>query len=148
MLPDFTELAHSNDPHRLWQWGPKLVVFGAVVAVIGAIGAGLLLRPLVGAIYGDSFRPPQLAAVFGGASIGLGLGALFATQMYTAAAKGPSLAIGWLIALLASASFLVLSSLEPITRTAAAFGVGEATGLVLLGLVLVERSHASPKEEV
>jgi hypothetical protein len=148
VLPDFTELAHSDDPHRLWQWGPKLVVFGGVVAVIGAIGAGLLLRPFVGAIYGDSFQPPQLAAVFGGASIGLGLGALFATQMYTAAARGPRLATGWLIALVASLSFLALSSLEPITRTAAAFGVGEAVGLVLLGLVLVERSHGPSEAEV
>jgi O-antigen/teichoic acid export membrane protein len=148
VLPDFTELANSNDPQRLWKWGPKLVVFGFVVAVVGAIGAGLLLRPFVGAIYGESFRPPQLAAVLGGASIGLGLGALFATQMYTAAAKGPRLATGWLIALLASVSFLMLSSLEPITRTAAAFGVGEGTGLLLLGLVLVERSHRSTVTEV
>lgn len=141
VLPDFTELAHSDDPHRLWKWGPKLVVFGAVVAVLGAIGAGLFLRPLVGAIYGDAFRPPQLAAVFGGASIGLGLGALFATQMYTAAAKGARLALGWLIALTASLAFLVISNLEPITRTAAAFGIGEAAGLLLLGLALVERRH-------
>ena len=141
VLPDFTELAHSDDPHRLWQWGPKLVGFGAIVAIIGAIGAGLLLRPFVGAIYGEAFRPPQLAAVFGGASIGLGLGALFATQMYTAAAKGPRLVTGWLIALAASLAFLALSDLEPITRTAAAFGIGELTGLILLGLVLVERQH-------
>jgi O-antigen/teichoic acid export membrane protein len=141
VLPDFTELAHSDDPHRLWQWGPKLVGFGAIVAIIGAIGAGLFLRPFVGAIYGEAFRPPQLAAVFGGASIGLGLGALFATQMYTAAAKGPRLVTGWLIALAASLAFLALSDLEPITRTAAAFGIGELTGLILLGLVLVERRH-------
>ena len=101
----------------------------------------MLLRPFVGAIYGEAFRPPQLAAVFGGASIGLGLGALFATQMYTAAAKGPRLVTGWLIALAASLAFLALSDLEPITRTAAAFGIGELTGLILLGLVLVERQH-------
>ena len=139
VLPDFTELAHSDNPHRLWKWGPKLVIFGTGVAIVGAIGAGLFLRPLVGAIYGESFRPPQLAAVFGGASIGLGLGALFATQMYTAAAKGVKLAAGWLIALVAALAFLAFSDLEAITRTAAAFGVGEATGLLLLGLVLVER---------
>jgi O-antigen/teichoic acid export membrane protein len=146
VLPDFTELAHSNDPHRLWKWGPKLVWFGLGVAVIGAIGAGLFLRPIVGAIYGDAFRPPQPAAILGGASIGLGLGALFATQMYTAAAKGSRLATGWLIALAASLAFLALSGIEPITRTAAAFGIGELTGLILLGLVLVERQHqrASP----
>lgn len=143
VLPDFTELAHSDDPHRLWRWGPRLVAFGAVVAILGAVGAGLFLRPLVGAIYGDAFRPPQLAAVFGGASIGLGLGALFATQMYTAAAEGARLAAGWLIALAAALTFLGLSNLEPITRTAAAFGVGEAVGLVLLGLVLTERTHNS-----
>ena len=143
VLPDFTELAHSDDPHRLWKWGPKLVWFGLGIAVIGALGAGLFLRPIVGAIYGDAFRPPQMAAILGGASIGLGLGALFATQMYTAAAKGPRLATGWLIALAASVSFLVLSNVEPITRTAAAIGKGEATGLVLLGLVLVERQHSS-----
>ena len=141
VLPDFTELAHSDDPHRLWKWGPRLVVFGFGVALIGAVGSGLLLRPIVGAIYGDAFRPPQMAAILGGASIGLGLGALFATQMYTAAAKGPRLATGWLIALAASLAFLALSSIEPITRTAAAFGIGEATGLILLGLVLVERQH-------
>jgi O-antigen/teichoic acid export membrane protein len=144
VLPDFTELAHSSDPHRLWKWGPRLVVLGGTVAVIGGVGAGLLLRPLVGAIYGDAFRPPQLAAVFGGASIGLGLGALFATQMYTAAARGAKLALGWLIALIASLAFLALSDLEPITRTAGAFGVGEATGLLLLGSVFVERHNRSP----
>jgi O-antigen/teichoic acid export membrane protein len=142
VLPDFTELANSNDPHRLWKWGPKLVVFGLAVAVIGAVGSGLFLRPIVGAIYGDAFRPPQMAAILGGASIGLGLGALFATQMYTAAAKGPRLVAGWLIALTASFAFLVLSNIEPITRTAAAFGIGELTGLILLGLVLVERQHS------
>jgi len=144
VLPDFTELAHSEDPHRLWRWGPILVVFGAFVAVVGAIASGLALRPLVGAIYGDAFRPPQLAAVFGGASIGFGLGALFATQMYTAAAKGVKLAGGWLIALAVALAFLMLSDLEPITRTAGAFGIGEATGLILLGFVLVER-HRRPE---
>jgi len=144
VLPDFTELAHSDEPYRLWRWGPRLVIFGLAVAAIGALGAGLFLRPLVGAIYGESFRPPQLAAIFGGASIGLGLGALFATQMYSAAAKGRRLAAGWLVALAAAVAFLALSDLEPITRTAAAFGVGEATGLILLGLVLTNRQHVRP----
>lgn len=148
VLPDFTELAHSSDPRRLWKWGPRLVIFGAGVAVVGAIGAGLFLRPLIGAIYGESFRPPQLAAIFGGASIGLGLGALFATQMYTAAAQGRRLAAGWLIALGASLTFLVLSNLEPITRTAAAFGIGESTGLILLGLVLVERGRGRDRPQI
>jgi len=148
VLPDFTELANSDDPHRLWKWGPRLVVFGAAVAVVGAVGAGLFLRPLVGAIYGEAFRPPQLAAVFGGASIGLGLGALFATQMYTAAARGARLAAGWSVALVAAVAFLWLSDLEPITRTAAAFGVGEFVGLILLGLVLTERTRGSEAELV
>jgi O-antigen/teichoic acid export membrane protein len=144
VLPDFTELAHSEAPYRLWRWGPRLVIFGLAVAAVGALGAGLFLRPLVGAIYGEAFRPPQLAAVFGGASIGLGLGALFATQMYSAAAKGRRLAAGWLVALAAALAFLTWSDLEPITRTAAAFGVGEATGLILLGLVLTNRQHIRP----
>jgi len=148
VLPDFTELAHSEEPHRLWKWGPRLVVLGLGVAVLGAIGAGIFLRPFVGAIYGDAFRPPQLAAVFGGASIGLGLGALFATQMYTAAAKGSKLATGWVIALGVALAFLALSDLEPITRTAAAFGVGESTGLLLLGLVLVERGHRGTRHKM
>jgi O-antigen/teichoic acid export membrane protein len=148
VLPDFTELAHSSDPQRLWKWGPRLVAFGAIIAVLGAIGAGLFLRPFVGAIYGEGFRPPQLAAILGGASIGLGLGALFATQMYTAAAKGRRLATGWLIALAAALAFLALSDLEPITRTAAAFGVGESTGLLLLGLVLIERRHHQARPQV
>lgn len=139
VLPDFTELANSDNPDRLWRWGPKLVVFGIAVSVVGAIGAGLFLRPLVGAVYGESFRPPQTASILGGASIGLGLGALFATQMYTAAAKGVRLALGWLAALVGSVAYLSLSDLEPITRVAGALFVGEVVGLALLGFVLIER---------
>lgn len=141
VLPDFTELANSSDPHRLWRWGPRLVVFGVLLGIVAAIGAGLFLRPLVGAIYGPEFRPPQIAALLGGAGVGLGLGVLFATQMYTAAARGARLAAGWLIALASALAFLALSDLEPITRTAAAFSIGEGVGLLLLGLVLVDRQR-------
>jgi O-antigen/teichoic acid export membrane protein len=148
VLPDFTELAHSAEPQRLWKWGPKLVIFGTGVAVVGAIGAGLFLRPIVGLIYGASFEPPQSAAILGGASVGLGLGALFATQMYSATAQGARLAMGWLVALAASLAFLALSDLEPITRVAAAFAIGEATGLVLLGLVLIDRRSDGEAPEV
>jgi hypothetical protein len=68
--------------------------------------------------------------------------------MYSAAAQGARLATGWLIALAASLAFLALSNVEPITRVAAAFGIGEAAGLVLLGLVLIDRTNHGHESEV
>jgi O-antigen/teichoic acid export membrane protein len=136
VLPDFTALAHGDDPYRLWRWAPRITASGFALAVVGAIGSGLLLRPLIEAIYGEAFVPPTLAAILGGAGVGLGLGALFVTQVYSAAAKGAVLAFGWLVALGAAVLVLAVSTLAPIERVALAFVVGEGVGLVALGLVL------------
>ncbi|MFV1998998.1 MAG: lipopolysaccharide biosynthesis protein [Acidimicrobiia bacterium] len=135
VLPDFTSLAHGDNPGDVWRWGPRLALGGAAVAVFGAVGSGLLLGPIVEAIYGAEFVPPQLAAALGGAGVGLGLGALFATQIYTATALGKWLAGGWLVGLVIALGSLVASDLEPISRVALAFVAGEGTGLLLLGLV-------------
>jgi len=136
VLPDFTELAHGADPGRLWGWARRITVAGLGVAILGAIGSGLLLRPIVAAIYGEAFMPPVLAAALGGAGVGLGLGALFATQVYSAAALGSRLAFGWFVALVISFVVLITVDIEPVSRVALAFASGEATGLVMLGFVL------------
>jgi len=135
VLPDFTSTAHGESPSDVWKWGPRLALGGLAGAALGAIGSALLLAPIVETIYGAEFVPPQLAAGLGGAGVGLGLGALFATQIYTATALGSWLAGGWLIGLAVALAVLFLSDLEPINRVALAFVAGEGTGLVLLGLV-------------
>jgi len=138
VLPDFTALAHGDNPAKLWSWARRITFAGFGIAVIGAIGSGLLLQPIVETIYGESFSPPTLAAVLGGAGVGLGLGALFATQVYSAAALGRRLAAGWILGLVAAVAVLIFVDIEPISRVALAFAAGEGTGLVLLGLVLVD----------
>lgn len=136
VLPDFTALAQGDDPRAVWRWAPRITGGAFVLAILGAVGAGLLLGTIVGAIYGEDFIPPTLAAILGGAGVGLGLGALFATQIYSATARGSTLALGWGIALIAAIATLVfVTALDPIERVALAFVVGEGTGLVLLGLV-------------
>lgn len=136
VLPDFTALAQAGDSARLWRWAPRITAGGLAVAVVGAVGSALLLEPIIAAVYGDAFVPPTLAAGLGGAGVGLGLGALFATQLYTATARGALLASGWAFALVASIVTLAVSSLEPIDRVALAFVVGEGTGLLTLGLIV------------
>ena len=136
VLPDFTELAHGGDPARLWRWARRITIAGLGVAVVGAVGSGLLLRPIVGTIYGEAFAPPVLAAALGGAGVGLGLGALFATQVYSAAALGSRLAFGWFVGLVVSVAVLILVEIDPVSRVALAFAAGEGTGLVMLGTVL------------
>ena len=145
VLPDFTVVAHGDRPEGLWSWARRITIGGIVVAIPGAIGAGALLGPIVDAVYGPDFVPPTAAAALGGAGVGLGLGALFATQIYSASARGAMLALGWVVGLIASVSVIVVSGIEPITRVALAFVVGEGVGLVMLGLVLpaviVRREH-------
>ncbi len=145
VLPDFTNLAHGADPMALWRWAPRLALGGGVAAILGAVGSAFLLEPIVSAIYGEAFAPPRLAATLGGAGVGLGLGALFATQVFSAAARGPLLAAGWLVSLVAAIVVIVASPLDPINRVALSFVVGEATGLIALGLVIpffvVRREH-------
>ena len=136
VLPDFTDLAHGRDPGELWKWAPRIAGIGLAFALVGGLGAGLLLRPIVDAIYGSEFVPSVTMAVLGGAGVGLGLGALFATQIYSAVALGAQLALGWSAALFAAVAVLIVGDTEAVNRVALAFVVGEGTGLLLLGLVL------------
>lgn len=144
VLPDFTALAQNEKPQQLWRWAPRIGIGGFVAAAVGAIGAGLLLIPLVTLVYGADFAPPQTAAILGGAGVGLGLGALFATQVYSAAADGRRLVLGWFTALAAAAAILAFVGIEPVNRVALAFAVGEGTGLVMLGFVLVRHRSVTP----
>lgn len=145
VLPDFTAIAHGDRPEALWSWARRITVGGIIVAIPGALGAGALLGPIVDAVYGPDFVPPTAAAALGGAGVGLGLGALFATQIYSAGARGAALALGWGIGLIATVSVIVVSGLEPITRVALAFVVGEGVGLLMLGVALpaliIRRDH-------
>ena len=145
VLPDFTALAHGETPEQLWRWAPRIGLGGIGAAAMGAVGSGLLLIPLVTLVYGADFAPPQAAAIFGGAGVGLGLGALFATQVYSAAADGKRLVVGWFTALAASAAVLAFVGIDPVNRVALAFAVGEGTGLLMLGFVLGRHRDASPR---
>jgi len=145
VLPDFTALANSSDPAQLWRWAPRIGLGGIAAAAVGAVGSGLLLIPLVTVVYGADFAPPQAAAILGGAGVGLGLGALFATQVYSAAADGKRLVVGWFTALATSAAILVFVGIEPVNRVALAFAVGEGTGLVMLGFALARHRGAIRK---
>lgn len=146
VLPDFTELAHGADPGRLWGWARRITAAGFGLAILGAIGSGLLLRPIVGAVYGEAFMPPVFAATLGGAGVGLGLGALFATQVYSAAALGSRLALGWFIGLIIALAVLVTVDIDPVSRVALAFAAGEGSGLLMLGVVLTFGVHAEASE--
>ena len=148
VLPDFTALAHGDNPGDLWAWAPRIALGGTLAAVVGAVGSGLFLVPLVTAVYGSDFAPPVAAAVLGGAGVGFGLGALFATQVYSAAADGRRLVLGWFTALAAWASILIFVDVEPVNRVALAFAVGEGTGLAMLGIVLARyrRLKTQPTE--
>jgi hypothetical protein len=144
VLPDFTALAHGENPSQLWAWAPRIGLGGLLAAIVGAAGSGLFLIPLVTIVYGADFAPPQTAAILGGAGVGLGLGALFATQVYSAAADGKRLVVGWFVALAAAGAILVFVGIEPVNRVALAFAVGEGTGLAMLGFFLAHhRSNIS-----
>lgn len=146
VLPDFTVLAHSTDPGRLWVWANRIVVGGGVFGVLGGVGAGVLLPTIVEIVYGSEFAPPVAAAALGGVGVGLGLGALFATQLYSAAALGRRLAVGWLVSLVAAFAVLLVVDLEPLVLVALAIAVGESVGLVMLGVVL-RPQYGAPETE-
>jgi hypothetical protein len=144
VLPDFTALAHGETPKQLWAWAPRIGFGGFVAAIVGAAGSGLVLIPLVTMVYGADFAPPQTAAILGGAGVGLGLGALFATQVYSAAADGRRLVVGWFVALAAAGAILVFVAIDPVNRVALAFAVGEGAGLLMLGFVLARHRGTVP----
>jgi hypothetical protein len=136
VLPDFTALAHSRKPDELWRWAHRIAFGGFALAGVSAVGAGFVLQPVVETVYGAEFSPPTLMAVLGGAGVGLGLGALFATQVYSAVALGAHLTVGWIVGLVGAIGVILFIDMEPVNRVALAFLIGEGSGLAMLGIVL------------
>lgn len=139
VLPDFTRLAADHKQQQLATWSRRFAAGGAVLGVVGFIGAGLLGPWIITVLYGAEFAPDRMAAALGGAAVGVGLAALFSGQVLVARGRTEVLAGSWMFGLAAAGIAVLLVQADPVTRVAAGFVAGELTALVALtitGLVV------------
>jgi lipopolysaccharide/colanic/teichoic acid biosynthesis glycosyltransferase len=140
VLPPFTEMAAKGERQELRAWARGMGWAATGLAVIAA-GMGWLAGPwVVEVAFGSDFVPSRVTA----AAISFGVvfagGGLFVGQILVARGQSVRLAIAWLSGLVSAAAVVVLTpSLDPITRVAIAFVVGEILALVALvaGAVIV-----------
>jgi lipopolysaccharide/colanic/teichoic acid biosynthesis glycosyltransferase len=133
VLPPFTEMAAKGERQELRAWARGMGWAATGLALIAAV-MGWLAGPWVVEIaFGADFAPSRLTA----AAISFGVvfagGGLFVGQILVARGESVRLAIAWLSGLVSAAAAVVLaSSLDPVTRVAVAFVVGEILALVAL----------------
>jgi O-antigen/teichoic acid export membrane protein len=134
------ELGERSEANRLIS---KLMWVGSGLCLAGALTGYLVGPDVVQLLLGAEFRPTaQVAALVAG-----GVVAAVTTQVVgqflVAQGRTAALSIVWFLGLAAAVLVLVFSSMEPLSRTALAFAIGEVVALTAMWRV----ARSSPVQE-
>jgi O-antigen/teichoic acid export membrane protein len=139
-LVRMAELGERSEANRLIS---KLMWVGSGLCLAGALTGYLVGPDVVQLLLGAEFRPTaQVAALVAG-----GVVAAVTTQVVgqflVAQGRTAALSIVWFLGLAAAVLVLVFSSMEPLSRTALAFAIGEVVALTAMWRV----ARSSPVQE-
>jgi len=143
LLPPLTAAAGAGEAGWLAGWGRRIGVGAALLAVPAAATGWWAGPAVVGAVFGEGFRPGPVVAASVAAGVVLAAGALLAGQIQVARGDAARLADAWLLALATAGIAFAAGGGDPATRVAVAFVCGEAAAL----LALVFGAMASPAKD-
>jgi O-antigen/teichoic acid export membrane protein len=132
LLPYLVRMAETGDRSEAKRLISRLLWVGGGLCLAGALTGYLVGPDVVELLLGGEFRPsPEVAGLVAG-----GVVAAVTTQVVgqflVAQGRTLALTVVWSLGLAAALLVLVLSDLEPLTRTALAFAVGEAVALTAM----------------
>lgn len=143
LLPYLVRMAETGDRTEANRLISRLMTLGAGLCLSGALTGYLVGADVVQLLLGAEFRPtPEVAALVAG-----GVVAAVTTQVVgqflVAQGRTAALSLVWALGLAAALVVLAVSPLEPLTRVALAFALGEAVALTAMWRV----SRSVPVQE-
>lgn len=131
-LPPFTALAQKGRDRLLNKWVFRLLSLGVVTAIPAGLLGYWLGPPIVGALFGQGFRPEPVFAMLASAGVTLAGSSLFLGQILVARGDTGKLAVAWVSGLVIAGAGLLLTRGDVDVRIGAAFLVGEVAAILAL----------------
>lgn len=142
VLPPFTEMAARGEREELRAWA-RGMAWAAVGLSFVAGALGWFFGPwLIEIAFGNDFRPDPLAASIVAIGVVIAGAGLFVGQILVARNQSARLGIAWLAGVVAAGTAVILAmELNPVSRVALGFAVGEIVALVALVTGAVSRAE-------
>ena len=144
VLPHLIRMAESGDRTQADRLISRIVAIGVALCLAGSLTGYGVGADVVQLLLGAEFRPsPQVAALVAGGVVAA-LTAQVAGQFLVAGGRTAALTLVWSLGLATAVVVLAVSSLEPLTRVALAFALGESVALTAMWRV----SRSTPVQEL
>jgi O-antigen/teichoic acid export membrane protein len=132
LLPYLVRMAETGDREEADRLVSRLLWIGAGLCLAGALTGYLVGPDVVELLLGGEFRPSREVAALVAGGVVAAVTTQVVGQFLVAQGRTLALTVVWSLGLVAAVFVLVVSDLEPLTRTALAFAVGEAVALTAM----------------
>ncbi|MFV1961907.1 MAG: lipopolysaccharide biosynthesis protein [Acidimicrobiia bacterium] len=139
VLPYLVGLAREANRAQLARIARLAVFGGAGLALLGALLGWLVGADVVALLFGEEFAPTAIVAMLAAGGVTAAAAAQIASQVLVAEARTRRLSFAWLGGLAAGVLALVLLRVEPDTRVALSFAIGEFVALGLMAVLATRR---------
>jgi O-antigen/teichoic acid export membrane protein len=143
LLPYLVRMAETGDREEADRLMSRLLWIGAGLCLAGALTGYLVGPDVVELLLGGEFRPSREVATLVAGGVVAAVTTQVVGQFLVARGRTLALTVVWSLGLVAAVLVLVVSDLEPLTRTALAFAVGEVVALTAMWRV----ARSTPVQE-
>jgi O-antigen/teichoic acid export membrane protein len=139
VLPYLVGLARDANYTELARRARLVVLGGTGIALLGGLVGWLVGSDVVVLLFGEEFAPTSTVAMLAAGGVMAAAAAQVASQVLVAEARTRRLSVAWFGELAAAVAALFLLRVEPDTRVALAFAIGEFVALGLMAVLATRR---------
>ncbi|MGH8872203.1 MAG: lipopolysaccharide biosynthesis protein [Acidimicrobiia bacterium] len=132
LLPYLVRLVETGDRSQADRLISRFLAIGAGLCLAGALTGYLAGADVVQLLLGAEFRPTPVVAALVAGGVVAAVTTQVVGQFLVAEGRTSALTAVWSLGLAVAVLVLVVSSLEPLTRVALAFAVGESVALTAM----------------
>jgi len=144
ILPYLVRMAETGDRAEADRLITRIMTVGVGLCLAGALTGYLVGADVVQLLLGAEFRPTTEVAALVAGGVVAAVTTQLVGQFLVAQGRTAALTVVWSIGLTVAVGILLVSSLEPLTRVALAFAVGEVAALTAMWRV----ARTTPVQEV
>jgi O-antigen/teichoic acid export membrane protein len=144
ILPYLVRMMETGDRTDTNRLVARVMAAGAGLCLAGALTGYLVGADVVQLLLGAEFRPTAVVSALVAGGVVAAVTTQVVGQVLVAEGRTGSLALVWALGLVVATVTLLVSSLEPLTRVALAFALGELTALTAMSRV----ARSTPVQEV